>query len=100
MMLISQIVLGRCGAINIQATKNQKNSSSNFHKLLQERIEKASLSRKLSAEESKRLNTLEAMADKLKRGENVQNRQLKTWLSEEEYEQLEYEWQEQLELRN
>ena len=30
----------------------------------------------------------------------MQNRQLKTWLSEEEYEQLEYEWQEQLELRN
>ena len=29
----------------------------------------------------------------------MQNRQLKTWLSEEEYTQLEYEWQEQLELR-
>jgi hypothetical protein len=29
----------------------------------------------------------------------VQNRQLKTWLSEHEYAQLEYEWQEQLELR-
>ena len=40
------------------------------------------------------------IADKLRRGENVQNRQLQTWLSEEEYEQLEYEWQEQLELRS
>ena len=30
----------------------------------------------------------------------MQNRQLQTWLSKEEYEQLEYEWQEQLELRN
>ena len=30
----------------------------------------------------------------------MQNRQLQTWLSEEEYEELEYEWQEQLELRN
>jgi hypothetical protein len=30
----------------------------------------------------------------------VQNRQLQTWLSEDEYEQLEYEWQEQLELRS
>ena len=29
----------------------------------------------------------------------MQNRQLQTWLSEEVYEQLEYEWQEQLELR-
>jgi hypothetical protein len=29
----------------------------------------------------------------------VQNCQLQTWLSEEEYEQLEYEWKELLELR-
>ena len=29
----------------------------------------------------------------------MQNRQLQTWLSEKEYTQLEYEWQEQLELR-
>ena len=56
--------------------------------------------RKLTAEEAKRLTKLEAIADKLKRGENVQNRQLQTWLSEEEYEQIDYEWQEQLELRS
>jgi len=79
---------------------NQKKSSSNIRKLLQERIEKVNPRRKLTTEEIKRLNKLEAIADKLKRGENVQNRQLKTWLSEEEYEQLKYEWQEQLELRN
>ena len=79
---------------------NQKKQSSNFRKLLQERIEKANPRRKLSAEEIKRLNKLESIADKLKRGENVQNRQLQTWLSEDEYEQLEYEWQEQLELRS
>ena len=30
----------------------------------------------------------------------MQNRQLQTWLSDEEYEQIEYEWQEQLELRS
>ena len=30
----------------------------------------------------------------------MQNRQLQTWLSESEYEQFEYEWQEQIELRN
>ena len=29
----------------------------------------------------------------------MQNRQLQTWLSKEEYEQLGYEWKEQLELR-
>ena len=32
------------------------------------------------AEEAKRIAKLEAIADKLKRGENVQNRQLQTWL--------------------
>lgn len=30
----------------------------------------------------------------------MQNRQLQTWLSEEEYERFGYEWQEQLELRS
>jgi hypothetical protein len=29
----------------------------------------------------------------------VQNRQLKTWLTEDEYAQIESEWKEQLELR-
>ena len=71
---------------------NQKKQSSNFRKLLQERIEKANPRCELTAEETKRLNKLEGIADKLKRGENVQNRQLQTWLNEEEYEQLEYEW--------
>lgn len=79
---------------------NQKKQSSNFRKLLQEQIQNANPRRELTADESKRLKTLEGIADKLKRGENVQNRQLQTWLSEVEYEQLEYEWQEQLELRN
>tara|TARA_B110000977_G_scaffold118668_1_gene153115 strand:- start:225 stop:926 length:702 start_codon:yes stop_codon:yes gene_type:complete len=79
---------------------SQKKPSSNFCQLLQERIEKANPRRELTSEETKRLSKLEAIADKLKRGENVQNRQLQTWLSEEEYEQLEYEWQEQLELRH
>ena len=79
---------------------NQKQSNSSIRQLLQERIEKVNPRRKLSAEETKRFNKLERIAAKLKRGENVQNRQLQTWLSEEEYRQLEYEWQEQLELRN
>jgi len=79
---------------------NQRQSISNVRQLLQERIEKANPRRELTAEEAKRLNKLEGIADKLKRGENVQNRQLQTWLSEEEYEQLDCEWQEQLELRS
>src|SRR6056300_1301857 len=79
---------------------NQKKPSSNFRKLLQERIEKANPRRTLSAEEAKRLAKLEAIAEKLQRGENVQNCQLQTWLSEDEYAQIEAEWQEQLELRS
>ena len=78
---------------------NQKQPSGNFRKLLKERIEKANPRRELNAEESKRLAKLETIADKIKRGENVQNRQLQTWLSEDEYAQIEAEWQEQLELR-
>jgi len=78
---------------------NQKQRSSNFRKLLQERIEQANPCRKLAAEETKRLAKLEAIADKLKRGQNVQNRQLQTWLSDNEYAQVDIEWQEQLELR-
>ena len=79
---------------------SQKKLHSNFLKSLQKRIEKANPRRKLTAVEAKRLAKLETIADKLKRGKNVQNRQLQTWLSEEEYEQLDYEWQEQLELRS
>ena len=77
-----------------------ENKISEDLKLLQERVEIGNPRQELTADETKRLNKLETVADKLKRGENVQNRQLQTWLSEEEYEQLEYEWQEQLELRS
>jgi hypothetical protein len=62
---------------------NQKKISSSFRQLLQKRIEKANPRRELTGEESKRLAKLEYIADKLKRGENVQNRQLQTWLSDE-----------------
>ena len=60
---------------------SQKKSISNIRKLLQERIEKANPRRELTAEETNALAKLEAIADKLKRGENVQNRQLQTWLA-------------------
>ena len=77
---------------------SQKQSVSNIRKLVQDRIDKANLRREQTAEETKRLSKLEVIADKLKHGENVQNRQLWTWLSEDEYAQIEAEWQEQLEL--
>jgi len=68
---------------------NQKKPPSSFHKLLQEGIEKANPRRKLIAEETKRHSKLKAISDKLERRENMQNRQLQTWLSEEEYAQKE-----------
>ena len=71
---------------------NQKQLSSNIRKLLQERIEKANPRRELTCEEEKRLVKLEAIAEKLKCGENLQNRQLQTWLSEDEYALIEAEW--------
>lgn len=79
---------------------NRQKLSSNFRKLLQERIEKTSPRRKLTTEEAKRLAKLETIAGKLMRGERVQNLQLQTWLSEEEYLQIKADWQEQLELRS
>ena len=51
--------------------ENQKKASGNLSKLLQERIDKANPRRTLTAEESKRLSKLEAIADKLTRGESV-----------------------------
>ena len=71
---------------------SQKKPNSDFRKLLQERLNKINPRRKLTAEEAKRLAKLEALADKLKHGENVQNRQLQTWLSAHEYEQIAAEW--------
>ena len=67
--------------------------------MLQDRIAKANPRRELNSEEGKRFNKLERIADRIERGENVQNRQLQTWLREDEYAQTESEWQEQLELR-
>jgi hypothetical protein len=59
---------------------SQKKPRSNFRQLLQQHIEKTNPRRELTADEAKRLARLEAIADKLRRGENVQNRQLQTWL--------------------
>ncbi|MDA9215122.1 hypothetical protein N9O86_04050 [Planktomarina temperata] len=77
----------------------QKKPSGDFRKLLQECIDTSNPRRTLTAEEQRRLSKLESIATKLKRGENVQNRQLQIWLSEDEYAQIEVEWLEQSEIR-
>ena len=50
---------------------SQKKPSSNFRKLLQERLDKVNPRRTLTAEEERRLSKLEAIVSKLKRGKNV-----------------------------
>jgi len=50
---------------------SEKKPNGNFRKLLQELIEKANPRRKLTAEEAKRLNKLEAIAENFRRGKNV-----------------------------
>jgi hypothetical protein len=55
---------------------SKKKASSNFRKLLQERNENANPRRNLTTDETKRLAKLEAISEKLRRGENVQNHQL------------------------
>ena len=42
---------------------------------------------------------LNGMLEALKRGKNVQNRQLATWLTEQEYVQFESEWENQQQIR-
>ena len=49
--------------------------------------------------EKNRADKLMDLLDRLKRGEHVQNRTLKTWLTSAEYEELEGAWTEQLDVR-
>lgn len=70
---------------------SQKKQNSNLRKLLQERLDKANPHRKLTKDETTKLAKLEGVAEKLKRGKNLQNRQIQTWLSEDEYAQVNIE---------
>ena len=63
---------------------------------------KKAITRRLSElpkTETNRLAKLNTMLDVLIRGEDVQNRQLQTWLSEDEYEQITAEWDTQKHFR-
>lgn len=55
--------------------------------------------RQLSREEGKRFAKLEGMLDTLKRGENVQNRTMRYWLTDIEWRGYEHALEEQKELR-
>ena len=79
---------------------NKKEHCSNLRKLLQEQAKKSNPCLELTAVESKSLNKLEAIADKLKRGEIVQNRQLKNVLGTEHYARYLDDYCEQTQLRD
>ena len=64
--------------------RQSKKPSSNCRKLLQERLGKNNPRRKLVKDETTKLAKLEGIAEKLKGRENVQNRQLQTWLTQDE----------------
>ena len=83
----------------IERIDSQRKVSSNFRKSLQERIDKTNPRRKLAKDETTKLAKLEGIVEKLKHGENVQNRQLQTWLSDDEYEQIAAEWDTQKHFR-
>ena len=53
----------------------------------------------LSKTEQTRLAKLNGMLDELRRGENVQNRRLGTWLTEAEYEGFKGDWESQQQIR-
>jgi hypothetical protein len=81
---------------------NQTKPGSDFHKLLQKRIDKANPNPSrlaLTKEEQQKLDKLNGISNTLKRGANVQNRRLQTWLTEDEYEQIACEWDTQKKCR-
>jgi hypothetical protein len=53
----------------------------------------------LSKTETSRLVKLKGMFDELRRGKNLQNRRLATWLTEDEYESFENDWESQQQIR-
>ena len=67
--------------------------------LLNSKIAKTSKLSELSKTEQNRLAKLNAMLDALRRAENVQNRRLATWLTEDEYESFESDWDSQQQIR-
>ena len=70
----------------------QHKPNTKLRDFLKSKIAKTRELSELSKAEQNRLAKLNGILDKLIRGENVQNRQLQTWLSDDEYEQIASEW--------
>ena len=74
----------------------QQKPNTKLRDLLKSKKAKTRKLSELSKTEQNRLAKLNAMLDELKRGENMQNRRLGTWLTEAEYEGFESDWESQL----
>ena len=71
---------------SIEWYDRQKKPNSSFRELLRNNLDKTNPRRKeRTRDEATKLAKLETIAAKLRCGENLQNRQLKIWLSDDEY---------------
>jgi len=77
----------------------QQKPNTNLRDLFKNKKAKTRKQSELSKTEQNRLAKLNGMLDELRRGENVQNRRLATWLTEAEYEGFESDWESQLQIR-
>ena len=77
----------------------QKQPNTKLRNLLKSKKAKTRKPNGLSKTEQNRLAKLYGMLDELRRGENVQNRRLATWLTEVEYEGFESDWESQQQIR-
>ena len=73
----------------------QKQPNIKLRNLLKTKSAKTRKLSELSKIEQNRLVKLNGTLDELRRGENVQNRRLTTWLTEDEYESFESDWESQ-----
>jgi hypothetical protein len=77
----------------------QRKPNTKLRDLLKSKKAKPRKLSELSKTEQNRLAKLNLMLDELIRGKNVQNRRLATWLTEEEYESFESDWESQQQIR-
>ena len=81
--------------------QQNKHDSLRLHEkvTLDEQIAAALEEDALDTDEKKRLAKLDRICTELRRGKNVQNRQLQRWLTADEYERFEQEWLGQKDIR-
>ena len=77
----------------------QQKPNTKLRDLLRNKKAKNRKPSELSKTQQNRLEKLNGMLDELRRGENVQNRRLATWLTEAEYEVFKSDWESQQQIR-